>query len=1170
MAEAAVSATIKVLLGTVISLATDRTSLVLVFEKDLEKLSQFATMIQDFLDDADEKMHRKAVRRWLNQLEEEVFKVDNVLDELNYEKLRREVKYRNQLKKKVCFFFSNFNTIGLRLKLASEIREINTNLERINRQANDMGLVVRCQNDAALPASARVTTSRLTDSTVVLDVVGRTKDESKIIEMLLSPAERVVSVIPVTGMGGIGKTTLAKSVYNNPQIGRHFGKNKFWVCVARKIEIMELFKFILVQLTEEEVKVDDRNVIVKKIGDKLERQKYFLVLDDVWNHEQGLWNEFFTTLEGLNPTKGSWCLVTTRDERVADAVSKILKMNHHPHCLEKLSYDECWSILRKMVLAGEEVSQELEAIKMQILRKCSGLPLAAKLIGGLLLSNGKENWQSIVDDSLLNEDQGQINQILKVSFDHLSPPSVKKCFAYCAIFPQDTKLREDGLIQHWIAEGFVLKNNGVMEETGGEYLRILLQNSLLEKVEESWRTYYEMHDLVHDFAKSILNPKSSNQDRYLALNSSEGLAENTTRTIPTSIRTLFLHLEGGISADMLLRFKYLHVLRLSGDDVEFLPSSIGKLLHLRLLDISSSRIKSLPDSLCKLYNLQTLTMSDGALKGGFPKRMSDLISLRHLKYYHYHIEFKMPMQMGRLTCLQTLEFFNVSQEKDCGVEQLGALKYLKGSLHLRNLGLVKGKEAAKQAKLFEKPNLSCLVFEWESRDRESDNRDEDVLEGLQPHPNLEKLKIDSCMGNKFPQWFINLSKLVELRIQFCRRSSELPALGQLPSLKRLYLISLDNILSVGDEFYGITTNEEEGRSRESGSSTRRRKFFPVLEELRVADMWNLVEWKDADQVRSTTGEGEVDAFPMLRDLMLVGCYNLRELPEDVFGSRLQRLTISICPRLICLGVNRQKCPLPCLKWLSIQHCYGLTTIPDKMFESCPSLRYLWVADCPNLVSFSLNLQETPSLEEFILRACPKLIPRRFKGFAFATSLRGLSINSPFSSDNSSIDDFDWSGLRHASTLRELRLEGLPHPESLPHQLQYLTTLTSLSLDNFGGLEALPDWIGDLVSLETLKLWFCKKLQSLPSEATMRRLTKLTSVEVYRCPLLRQRYTPQRGIYLAEEISSDPASSESEEEEIDDNELAGREGEQKSIDSAETSASWCSPSLLKKKKSSRES
>ncbi|CDP13075.1 unnamed protein product [Coffea canephora] len=1113
MADAAISATVEVVLGTVISIAADRIGMVRGVKAELERLSKTAAMIQGFLADCDENMHTQGVREWLKQLEDEVFKADNVLDELNYNNLRWDV-----------------NAIGFSSSLASKIRDINTNLERINRQANDLGLVRKHQKEADATGA---TTSRPTDSIVVPNVVGRAGDESKIIvEMLLTPSdsERVVSVVPITGMGGLGKTTLAKSVYNNTKIDENFGI-KSWACVAREIKIVELFKLILESLTRTKVEVDGRDAIVQEIRGKLGEKRFLLVLDDVWNREQGLWSDFFTTLLGLSTTKGSWCLLTTRLEPVANAVPRHLQMNDGPYFLGKLSGDECWSIIKRRMLVGEEVPKELEALKKQILKKCDGLPLVASLIGGLLLNNGKDEWQSIVVESLWNEDQTEIDQILKVSFDHLSPLSVKKCFAYCSIFPQDIELREDELIEHWVAEGFVLptqKNNRMMEETGGEYLRILSQNSLLEKDRylalESRGTYYKMHDLVHDFAKSILNPESSNQDHYLALDSFEGLAENVRRNKAASIRSLFLHLRGGISADMnmLSRFKHLHVLKLSGYDVEFLPSSIGKLLHLRLLDISSSGIRSLPESLCKLYNLQTLTMSNGSLERGFPKGMSDLISLRHLKYYDYRVEFKMPMQMGRLTCLQTLMFFSVSQERGCGIEELGTLKYLKGSLEIRNLNLVKGNETAKRAKLFKKPDLSQLVFIWESDNCDEDVLEglhEDVLEGLQPHPNLQELGIQYFMGNKFPQWFMNLSKLVELQIEYCRRCSELPALGQLPALKP------------------------------SGSSARRQKFFPALEELTVVDIENLAEWKDADQVRSTVGEAEVDVFPMLRDFLIVrcpqlttlpcsckilyelsinSCHNLRELPEDVFGSSLQQLTIFDCPRLISLGVNGQKCPLPRLEELRIWNCDGLTTISDKMFESCRFLRTLWVELCPNLVSFSLNLQETPSLERFILKKCPKLIPHRFNGFAFATSLRELSINSPFSSDDSSIDGFDWSGLRSVSTLRELHLRGLPHMESLPHQLQYLTTLTSLSLDNFGAIEVLSDWIGNLVSLETLKLLCCEKLRSLPSKAAMRRLTKLTSVDVAGCPLLRQRlYMSLRGVY---EISSYFASSESEEEE----------------------------------------
>ncbi|CDP20468.1 unnamed protein product [Coffea canephora] len=957
MADAAISATVKVILETVISIAADCVGMVLGVKAELERLSKTTTTIQGFLDDADGKMHSPGVRDWLKQLEDEVFKTDNVLDELRYDNLRREVKYRNQLtKKKVCFFFSFFNAIGFSSSLASKIRDINSNLKRINQQANDLGL---------------------TDSIIVPNVVGRSGDESKIVKMLLTPSERVVSVIPIAGMGGLGKTTLAKSVYNSTKIDENFGI-KSWVCVAREIKIVEMFKLILESLTRTKVEVDGREAIVQETRGKLGEKIFLLVLDDVWNCEQGLWSDFFTTLLGLSTTKGSWCILTTRLQPVANAVLRHLQMNDGPYFLGKLSGDECWSIIKRKVLAGEEVPKELEAIQEQILRRCDGLPLAASLIGGLLLNNRREKWHSIID------------QILKVSFDHLSPPSVKKCFAYCSIFAQDTELGEDELIEHWVAEGFVLpnqENTRMMEEREDEYLRILLQSSLLEKVADKRSTYYKMHDLVNDFAKSVLNPKCSSQDRYLALHSYEEMEENVRRNKAASIRSLFLQIWGGISPDMLSRFKHLHVLKLFGYFVMFLPSLIGKLLHLRLLNISSSGITSMPESLCKLCNLQTLTMRDRALEGGFPKRMSDLISLRHLNYYHYHAEFKMPAQMGQLTCLQTLKFFNVSQESGCGIEELGTLKYLKGSLEIRNLELVK-------------------------------------------------------------------------------------------------------------------------------------------------DMENLVEWKEADQVRSTTGEAEVDAFPMMRDfriescpqlttfpcsgksldvryccnltsiktsygtasveeLSISFCNNLRELSEDVFGSSLQRL---------------------------IQYCDDLTTIPYKMFESCPSLQYLYVEDCPNLVSFSLNLQETPSLKQFVFIGSPKLIPHWFKGFAFATNLRkliSLSINSPFSSDDSSIDDFDWSGLRAVLALRELRLEGLPHTESLALQLQYFTTLTSLRRADFGGLEVLPDWIGNLMSLKILELRNCEKLRSLPSEAAMRRLTKLTRIEVYRCPLLRQRYTPHKGIYLEE-------------------------------------------------------
>nr|XP_027072810.1 putative disease resistance protein RGA3 isoform X2 [Coffea arabica] len=1220
MADAAVSAAIKVALQAVVSLAAYHVNLAREFPEELKKLDKSAAMIRGFLAGADEDKHSSDVKIWLKQLEEEVFKADNVLHELNYESLRRKVKYQNQLtKKKVFFCFSFFNKIGFRSRLGSMIREINTNLERIHRDAEGLGLAYKHQVEEAFPTiAAGATTSRQTDSTIVRrDVLGRDKDESEIVKKLLAESESVISVIPITGMGGLGKTTLAKAVYKNEQIVGQFDK-KIWVCVAEEVDKIEkVFKMILESLTGGKVEGDRREVIVQKLQDELKEKRYFLVLDDVWNDQEALLNDFFSTLAGLNAKKGSWCLVTTRLQEVASILSRHPQINFTRHELGKLCNDDCWSIMKKWATVGEEIPKELEDIRERVLRRCDGLPLAAKLIGGLLSKKRKEEWLSILEESLLNGDQGGIEQIVKVSFDHLSPAPVKKCFAYCSIFYQDTELEQDLLVELWMAEGFLQtdsQNERMMEKIGCENLRILLQTSLLEEVRD-WRgTWYKMHDLVHDFAKSILNRNGSNQDRYLAVYSPERINEKAS----ASLRTLFL--EGGIADDMLSKFKYLHVLKLFGADAEELPTSIGKLIHLHLLDISGSWIRTLPESLCKLYSLQTLRI--GMLEEGFPKEMSNLISLRHLRYYGDNWEIQMPSRIGRLTCLQTLEFFNIGrQEEGRGIQELGTLQYLKGSLEIRNLELVNGKDDAKLANLSRKPNLYRLVYEWGNRDRESNKCDENVLEGLQPHPYLKELQILKFMGDQFPQWFMNLTSLVELRVADCTRCRELPALGQLSSLQHLYLTGLENIRSIGLSFYS-TSAEEDGGS--GGSSTiSRQTFFPALKILSLESMQNLEEWKDAHEmmdvfpvleklyisdcpklttiptpsrfprldvleikanchvllvekvlsnittlsslelsggsfqrieslklVRRPESSLNIDGcnslptdmlerlclFPTLQHvelmdaanvttlrgmscaaclerLTVIRCYNLWELPEDLYQFQaLEDLKILCCPRIDSFGYPNaknsfgQKGLLKSLERFTVGRCDALTRLPVEMFESCTSLRELKLSYCRSLVSFPLDLRRTPSLESFSLYGCSDLITEMPSGFGYLTSLRKVKIG-PFSDD--SAIEFDWAGLASSSSLQHVSLQGMRDTKSLPHQLQDLTTITSLSLKRFNAIEALPDWLGNLASLEELILRRCPKLEYLPSVDAMERL-KLRRLVIRSCPLLKPRCTPESG------------------------------------------------------------
>ncbi|CDP21502.1 unnamed protein product [Coffea canephora] len=643
--------------------------------------------------------------------------------------------------------------------MASRIRDINKKLNKINKEANDFGLIRFHRASFPPSTTAKVTLNRETDSIASHYIVGRAKDETRLVEILLSLSGKAVSVIPILGMGGLGKTTLAQSIYKNSQVHSHFEK-KIWVCVSDNFDVTRLLKMILESLTRRNVEMTSRDVIVQEIREQLVGKKFFLVLDDVWTENLTLWDDFFG----------------------------------------KLSDDDCWSILTKKAIAGGEIPKQLHVMKKEIIKKCGGLPLAASVMGGLLRMKRKEEWQLVLKNKLSNfsGDEDGVMEILKLSFDCLPSPSIKKCFAYCSIFPRDTMMKGDMLIELWMSEGLLqanVNNQMMMEEIGMNCLRILLQSSLFEETKSYQEIdYYKMHDLVHDLAESMSkSTKVVKNIRYLAVDLSGGREEREKllERLSTSLRTLFV--KGDLSGDMLMKLKNLYVLNLSHATTQELPITIGKLTHLRYVNLSSSRIRILPDSLCKLYNLQTLALDSMYVKD-LPKGMCNLISLRHLYFYTFDEKFQMPLEMGRLSCLQTLEFFNVGREKGRQIEELGCLKNLKGSLSVRNLQLVKDRKAAEEANLFGKANLFRLILVWAlAWDREGDNYnyDKDVLDGLRPHPNLEELVIQRFMGDQFPRWSmdlpITLPKLARLEFYYCHRCGELLPLQNFTFLKELVI-----------------------------------------------------------------------------------------------------------------------------------------------------------------------------------------------------------------------------------------------------------------------------------------------------------------------------------------------------------------------------------------------
>ncbi|GFQ00716.1 putative disease resistance protein rga3 [Phtheirospermum japonicum] len=411
MAEAAVGATIQVLLENLLTLSKEQIGLLRNFKKDLEKLQKTFSKVKAFLDDAEKKQVTDgAVKIWLRELEALAFEADNVFDDISYQLLSKKVgpAENKTLMKKVKSFFScscssNDHSIANRLQLGRRIKDLNEKLKSINQQANEFGLQTKIAN-----AQPPVSESPETDSFAVDPIfLGRENNVSMIVEKLItatpSPAEQVLSVLPIFGMGGLGKTTLARAVFNHEQIKSHFGGNHVWVHVPRNFDVIVLLRKILTSMNIKNVEQGNREALMKMLKEHLGAKRYLLLLDDVWNENRMMWDSFVNSLSGISSATGNCMIVTTRSQVVASIVK-----TGEIHELGCLSGDDCWSIIKaKAFIISGDIPMEYETVGRNIAKSCRGLPLAAKVVGGLLRDNG---------DGLLSVPKGQERYVRTLFF----------------------------------------------------------------------------------------------------------------------------------------------------------------------------------------------------------------------------------------------------------------------------------------------------------------------------------------------------------------------------------------------------------------------------------------------------------------------------------------------------------------------------------------------------------------------------------------------------------------------------------------------------------------------------------------------------------------------------------------------------------------------------------
>ncbi|KAL1552170.1 putative late blight resistance protein R1A-3 [Salvia divinorum] len=643
-----------------------------------------------------------------------------------------------------------------------------------------------------------------------------------------NPSE--LQVIPVCGMGGIGKTTLARNVYDDKLIKENF-TIRVWVTVSQDYSAQRILSDLLESLKEYN-KGGKEESADKKVYQILMGKKYLVVMDDIWR------SDAWDIVRNVFPdnANGSRIMLTTRLYDVASYPGPAIK----PYELGLLDEDRSWSLLKEKVFANQDCPSDLENIGKDIARRCKGLPLAIVVIAGLLSTVTKNpvSWLEIAEmvKSAKTEEQEHIEEILSLSYVEL-PQLLRPCFLYMGSFPEDHEIYTSKLIRLWIAEGFLKfpVNTTSFEEVAEECLEELVKRNLVfvtKKKSDGRIKSCSLHDLIRE----LCIRKAHESKFFLNLMDMDIENENfmesikKERRVSTSYLSFFSSYGGStihsikcskyhiVKLDFVKGVRLVRVLDAEAADVESLPSQLFELFHLRYLAVRYSHI--IPRILSNLRNLQTLVIcAEKRDKFGVGVACGMLVpwcmqQLRHV-YFHGEIYFADP------------------KETTCSLENLHTVSCVDSACCSEQI-------------LKKIPNLKKLKIDC------SHGRDAGSLNDLVHLHQLENLEVYAgrwvqSRPNSYNFAFPEKLKRLTLR-DLNLTQNDMIVIGSLPNLHVLKL----KRCTWSDDVWKTT----EGT-------------FPVLEVL-------LVEGSGLENWITESGH-----FPMLKRLLLHSCWDLNEIPTDI-------------------------------------------------------------------------------------------------------------------------------------------------------------------------------------------------------------------------------------------------------------------------------------------------
>ncbi|XP_027095738.2 putative disease resistance protein At1g50180 isoform X1 [Coffea arabica] len=876
--------------------------------------------IQMFLRYADKKQTAMdTIQQWLPEFRAVAYEASDLVEDYA---LRVSISsnrgFTRALKRTACIAREGYALHDLGL----EIQSLRTRISNLTKNFGQFGHVMTRTEEAESRAPSRQQQLRHAYSFVADDdVVELPNDVQVLVKYLLNEvAEHKISVASIFGMGGIGKTTLARKIYHHERL-KHYFEGFAWVCVSQQWQPNDLLQGILLKLIPEQ-----RNVIVTSKEDEQRRllqqhlraRRCLIVLDDLWS------TEAWDCLKGAIPGSehGTKILLTTRKRDVAAHVGP----NGYHHPLSGLTKEESWDLLQKKSLwasngAGCEDLDKMEELGKKMLNNCGGLPLAVVVLGEILRTKKTlKEWNEVhenIKSYLTRGEQigkeGEVPKILAYSYYDL-PWQLKPCFLYLGKFREDSDIGVESLYQMWIGEGMIFENDRrgqePMMDVAERYLEELANRCMVEvKVHEEGKravTRLEscrLHDLMRDMCLAKAKEEnlykvvdhSTSLDSPLAIEAQYGLV---LRLLPkdiskynfppkehsTHLRSLLCdplkHFIPGVRImSQVNNLKMLRVLAILSFDMAsgscFLKSPlgyIGNLIHLRCLRLKCQYI-NLPYSLGNLKCLETLDLSGSSRSCRIPNVLWKLERLRYL----YLPDWRWWDAHPKLWLSKQLEILESFDNRFCYPKEVCKLSNLKAFKAIVYKNLEDLEHIINHISNLDCMRISSLrIVDFDF----GNNRGLDVLSMVLFSRNIHELEIGDSLCKKLPDYqshmFPDPAGLTRLELYYTYIEED--PIGTLEKLPNLRILELGSYSFLGREMI----------CRSMG--------FPQLKHLGLRGLYNLLQW--------TVEDG---AMPKLSSLWIGECEELEMIPDGLrYVTTLNEVSLVQMPEEFNNRVTREK------------------------------------------------------------------------------------------------------------------------------------------------------------------------------------------------------------------------------------------------------------------------